>query len=163
MREGADHHGCALKRYGVTMTRSYNEAALGNVSPHYTWTFDPEKVRLTGQEITKQLAETRPVSIGATGGAALPGRPEPNWTGPYADAAELGESMAGIPGAPNTASLRAGRAGAGGSPNIFGFSTWMLKDGEEKYIANRLVEIFSAAVIPGAVTTSGKKPAAKKS
>ncbi len=169
----------ALKQYGVTMTRSYNAEALGNVSPHYTWTFDPAKVKLTGAEITKQLAETRPVSIGATGGAALPGRPEPNWTGPYL-ASELGESMAGIPGgAAGVASARAARAGAGGgapaaagaparggrggSPNSFGFSTWMLKDGEEKYIANRLVEIFSAAATTGSVTTSGKKPAAKKS
>jgi hypothetical protein len=30
------------------------------------------------------------------------------------------------------------------------FSTWLLKDGEDKYVADRLVEIFSAAVVPGA-------------
>jgi L-seryl-tRNA(Ser) seleniumtransferase len=27
----------------------------------------------------------------------------------------------------------------------FGFAMWQLKDGEDKYIADRLVEIFSAA------------------
>jgi len=185
----------ALKKYGVTMTRTYNEAGLGNVSPHYTWTFDAQKVKLTSAEITKLLAETRPVSIGATGGSALPGRPEPAWTGPY-NAAELGEQLAGIPGYPNTATLRAGTAGAGaaaggragrgagaagagggaagaaagggggrrgGAGNSFGFSTWMLKDGEERYIANRLVEIFSAAEVPGSYPASKPKAAVKKS
>jgi hypothetical protein len=30
-------------------------------------------------------------------------------------------------------------------PNNFGFAVWQLKDGEDKMIADRLVEIFSAA------------------
>ena len=30
-------------------------------------------------------------------------------------------------------------------PNSFGFAVWQLKDGEDKMIADRLVEIFSAA------------------
>ena len=30
-------------------------------------------------------------------------------------------------------------------PTKFGFAMWQLKDGEDKYIADRLVEIFSAA------------------
>jgi hypothetical protein len=30
-------------------------------------------------------------------------------------------------------------------PNSFGFAVWQLKDGEEKIIADRLVEIFSEA------------------
>jgi hypothetical protein len=29
--------------------------------------------------------------------------------------------------------------------DIFGFAVWQLKDGEDKIIANRLAEIFSAA------------------
>lgn len=29
-------------------------------------------------------------------------------------------------------------------PNSFGFAVWQLKDGEDKIIADRLVEIFSA-------------------
>ena len=50
-----------------------------------------------------------------------------------------------------------------GAPNTYGFSTWLLKDGEDRYIANRLVEIFSAAAVPGAFSASGSKGAAKKS
>jgi L-seryl-tRNA(Ser) seleniumtransferase len=160
----------ALKRFGVTMTRTYNAEALGNVSPHYTWTFDPVKIKLTGQEISKRLTETKPVAIGVAG-VALAGRPEPNWTGPY-DAAELGSTMAGLPGASGVTGGRGGRAGGGaapaggrgrGAPNSFGFSTWMLKDGEDRYVANRLVEIFSAAAVPGAFPAVGSKAAAKKS
>jgi L-seryl-tRNA(Ser) seleniumtransferase len=30
-------------------------------------------------------------------------------------------------------------------PAKFGFAVWQLKEGEDKYIADRLVEIFSAA------------------
>jgi len=30
-------------------------------------------------------------------------------------------------------------------PHTFGFPVWQLKDGEDKMIANRLVEIFSEA------------------
>jgi hypothetical protein len=32
----------------------------------------------------------------------------------------------------------------------------MMKDGEDKYVANRLLEIFSAAAVPGAF--SGSRP-----
>ena len=48
----------------------------------------------------------------------------------------------------------------GGMPNQFGFSTWLLKDGEDKYIANRLVEIFNEA---GIKKMSTKTMAVKKS
>ena len=51
----------ALKKYGVTMTRTYNAEALGNVSPHYTWTWDPDQIKITGQEIMQKLGETKPV------------------------------------------------------------------------------------------------------
>jgi len=178
----ADTITSVLKKYGVTMARTYNEAALGNVSPHYTWTWDPAKVTLTSADITKKLQETRPVAIGIPG-VALAGRHEPGWTGPV-DGSTLGASLAGIPDAPVIGGEGANRAGAGrraaapaaragapatgaragrnGAGNSFGFSTWMLKDGEDRYVANRLQEIFAAAAIPGAVSTSSPKPAAKK-
>jgi L-seryl-tRNA(Ser) seleniumtransferase len=35
--------------------------------------------------------------------------------------------------------------GRSGDPNSFGFAVWQLKDGEDKIIADRLVEIFSEA------------------
>src|SRR5580658_3489529 len=77
----------ALAKYGVTMTRTYNGEALGNVSPHYTWTWDPDQVKITGQEITQKLGETKPVAIGSPpglgmGAGGMSGRPDPNWTGP---------------------------------------------------------------------------------
>ena len=84
----------ALKKYGVTMARTYNGDALGNVSPHYTWTFDPDKVKITGAEITQKLGETKPVAIGrppglGMGAGGMSGRPDPNWNGPN-DSAGLG-------------------------------------------------------------------------
>ena len=165
----------ALAKYGVTMERTYNGDALGNVSPHYTWTYDPDKIKLTGADITQKLGETKPVAIGmppglGMGSGGVSGRSDPNWTGPNDSAngtapaaagggrgARGGRAGAGAAGAPG------GGRGRGGSPNSFGFSTWLLKDGEDKYIANRLVEIFSAAAVPGAFPTAGKKPMAKKS
>ena len=37
-----------------------------------------------------------------------------------------------------------GRHGRPRDSNIFGFAVWQLKEGEDKLIADRLVEIFSA-------------------
>jgi L-seryl-tRNA(Ser) seleniumtransferase len=34
-------------------------------------------------------------------------------------------------------------------PNSFGFAVWQLKEGEDKMIANRLVEIFKEATKAG--------------
>ena len=204
--ERADTITKALAKFGVTMERTYNGEALGNVSPHYQWTFDPEKIKLTSQDITQKLGETKPVAIGpppglGMGAGGMSGRSDPNWTGPNdaaggggggggagggrraggAGAAGAaggaagggragGAANAAVAGAPGAAGAPGGPGGGGGgggrggrSPNSFGFSTWMLKDGEDKYIANRLVEIFSAAAVPGSLTTPGKKPAAKKS
>ena len=120
----------ALKKFGVTMSKSYDPKALGNVSPNYTWTWDAAKNKLTSTQVLDALAATKPVGIGAAGGAnsgGMRGRPDPSW--PAADAAP------------------ARRAAARPAPaaNSIGFSTWLLKDGEDKYIADRLVEIFSAA------------------
>ena len=62
-------------KYGVTMTRTYNGEALGNVSPHYTWTFDQEKIKLTNQDYhSRKLGETQPVAIGAPPGFTAWGR-----------------------------------------------------------------------------------------
>src|SRR6185437_4533468 len=141
--EKADTITKALKRFGVTMAKTYNGDALGNVSPHYTWTFDPAKIKLTNEEIMAKLGETQPVAIGSPpgkgmGAGGLSGRPDPNWTGPN-------DSAGGEGGAQRRPAAGARRRS--GSPNSFGFSTWLLKDGEDRYIANRLVEIFSAAQV----------------
>ena len=107
----------ALKKYGVTMTRTYNGDALGNVSPHYTWTFDPEKIKLTGQEIMQKLGETKPVAIGAPpglgmGAGGMSGRPDPNWTGPNDSAGGGGGPQA----SPGLQARRGGPGGAAGGP-----------------------------------------------
>jgi L-seryl-tRNA(Ser) seleniumtransferase len=51
------------------------------------------------------------------------------------------------PNAPPGGSAANGHHGGGrsGDPNSFGFAVWQLKDGEDKIIADRLVEIFSEA------------------
>jgi L-seryl-tRNA(Ser) seleniumtransferase len=145
----------ALTRYGVTMTRTYNGNALGNVSPHYTWTWDADQVKITGQEIMRKLGETKPVAIGSPpglgmGAGGMSGRSDPNWSGP--------NDSAGGGGTPRPAgAARGGRGGA--PPNSFGFSTWLLKDGEDRYIAKRLVEIFQEAGVKPVVAS---KPATTK-
>jgi seryl-tRNA(Sec) selenium transferase len=128
----------AVKKFGVTANpREFNPNALGNVTPRYSWTIDPAKLKITGQEVMQKLADTRPVAIGSMGAGAsgLRGR-DPN-----ADAnAQQGGGRGG----------RGGRGGGGGGrpgrdPNSFGFAVWQIKDGEDKIIADRLVEIFSQA------------------
>lgn len=57
------------------------------------------------------------------------GRPDPNW--PALD--------------PNRYGVPAGARRAAPNPNSFSFSFWQIKDGETEIVANRLVEIFSAA------------------
>ncbi len=186
----------ALAPYGVTATpRQFyldqgTPLPLGNVSPRYGWTWDPDKVKITGQEITKKLSETKPVAIGnppsgGMGSGGMSGRSDPNWTGPNdydlarAPAAAGAPSPAGAPRAPGSRGGRGGAAagatgapaaaaasapggrgcdGGGGAGNSFGFSTWRLKDGEDRYIANRLVEIFQEAGVKPILST---KPAAK--
>ena len=111
----------ALSKYGVTMARTYNGEALGNVSPHYTWTFDPDKVKITNQEIMQKLGETKPVAIGAPpghsmGAGGMSGRPDPNWTGP--------NDSAGGGGTPGGARAGRGGGGAGGPGGGCGRSRW---------------------------------------
>ena len=105
----------ALAKYGVTMTRTYNGEALGNVSPHYTWTWDADKIKITNQEVMQKLGETQPVAIGAPpghgmGAGGMSGRPDPNWTGPNDSASGGGPPGGARAGRPGGA---AGAAAAG--------------------------------------------------
>lgn len=118
----------AVKKFGViALPRQFNSQALGNVTPRYSWQIDPSKLNITGREVMQKLADTRPIAIGSMGAGAsgMRGR---NPDAPVADnhAEHHGHS-------------------SDRDPNSFGFAVWQLKDGEDKMIADRLVEIFSAA------------------
>lgn len=134
----------ALSKWGVTCKRTYNTQSLGSVLPHYTWEWDPAKVNLTGDQLKEQLAATRPVAIGfifppdydpLDGSHGKRGRPDPNWP------VELDPTRYGrISG-----QTRGQGRGQNANPNSFGFSFAQVKEGETEIIANRMVEIFSAA------------------
>jgi len=116
----------ALKKFAVTpLPRQFNPDALGNVTPRYTWQIDPSKFKITGPEVMQKLADTRPLGIGSMGAGAsgMRGR-DPD--------AKLADA--------HRENRRPPR-----DPNSFGFAVWQIKDGEDKQIADRLVEIFSAA------------------
>jgi seryl-tRNA(Sec) selenium transferase len=117
----------AVKKFGVTaLPREFNPQALGNVTPRYSWQIDPSRLHITGSEVMQKLADTRPIGIGSMGAGA--------------------SGMRGRnPDAPPAAENRGGHHGQPRDPNSFGFAVWQLKDGEDKIIADRLVEIFSAA------------------
>ena len=114
----------AVKRFGVTaLPRQFNAQALGNVTPRYSWQI-PVELGITGPEVMQKLAETRPLGIGSMGAGAsgMRGRnPEPT----------PGENFKESHHPPR-------------DPHTFGFPMWQLKDGEDRIIANRLVEIFKA-------------------
>src|SRR5579871_1680916 len=115
----------AIKKFGVTaLPREFNREALGNVTPRYSWQIDPSKMKITGHEVMQKLADTRPIGIGSMGAGAsgMRGR-DPN--APANEHREEHHSQR--------------------DPNSFGFAVWQLKDGEDKMIAERLVEIFKAA------------------
>jgi L-seryl-tRNA(Ser) seleniumtransferase len=116
----------AVKKFGVTaLSRQFNAQALGNVTPRYSWQIDPSRLHITGEEVMQKLADTRPLGIGSMGAGAsgMRGRnPDTPASDNHADHHRLARD-----------------------PNTFGFAVWQLKDGEEKVIADRLVEIFSAA------------------
>ncbi|MGA9594144.1 MAG: aminotransferase class V-fold PLP-dependent enzyme [Candidatus Acidiferrales bacterium] len=119
----------AVKRFGVTaLPRQFNPQALGNVTPRYSWQIDPSKLQLTGPDVMQKLAETRPIGIGTMGGgvSGMRGR------NPDAPAGENHGGHHGHDGHPT-------------DPNSFGFAVWQLKDGEDRMIADRLVEIFRSA------------------
>jgi L-seryl-tRNA(Ser) seleniumtransferase len=123
----------AVKRFGVTaLPREFNPQALGNVTPRYSWHLDPSRLKITGHEVMQQLADTRPVGIGSMGAGStgMRGR-DPNAPADHRD----NDQRADDRHAPRNAR----------DPNSFGFAVWQLKDGEDKIIADRLVEIFAAA------------------
>jgi seryl-tRNA(Sec) selenium transferase len=118
----------AVKKFGITaQPRQFNPQALGNVTPRYSWQIDASKLKITGPDVMQKLADTRPIGIGSMGAGAsgLRGRD------PDAPASAAGESHRG--------------RHHPSDPNSFGFAVWQLKDGEDKIIADRLVEIFSSA------------------
>ena len=115
----------ALKEFGVTaLPRQFNRQALGNVTPRYSWRIDRSKLNITGHDVMQKLADTRPLGIGSMGAGAsgMRGR---NRDAPAGD------------------SYTSHRHSS--DPDSFGFAVWQLKDGEEKLIADRLVEILSEA------------------
>jgi uncharacterized pyridoxal phosphate-dependent enzyme len=116
----------AIKKFGVTaQPRQFNPQALGNVTPRYSWLIDRAKLNISGQDVMQKLADTRPIGIGSMGAGAsgMRGR-DPN-----------------APANENHPPAHRQH----GDPNSFGFAVWQLKDGEDKMIADRLVEIFSTA------------------
>ena len=115
----------ALKEFGVTaLPRQFNRQALGNVTPRYSWRIDRSKLNITGHDVMQKLADTRPLGIGSMGAGA--------------------SGMRGRnPDAPASDSYTSHRHSS--DPDSFGFAVWQLKDGEEKLIADRLVEILSEA------------------
>jgi seryl-tRNA(Sec) selenium transferase len=119
----------AVTKFGVTaLPREFNPQALGNVTPRYSWQIDPSKLKITGHEVMQKLADTRPIGIGSMGAGA--------------------NGMRGRnPNAPADSQRAEDRGAARNArdPNSFGFAVWQLKDGEDKVIADRLVEIFTAA------------------
>ncbi len=117
----------AVKKFGVTaLPRQFNPQALGNVTPRYSWHIDPSRLKITGPEVMQQLTDTRPIGIGSMGAGAsgMRGRDPSEPAG--------GENHGGHHGHPS-------------DPQSFGFAVWQLKDGEDKLIAERLVEIFGVA------------------
>jgi L-seryl-tRNA(Ser) seleniumtransferase len=118
----------ALKKFGVrALPREFDPEALGNVTPRYSWQIDASKFKITGHEVMQQLADTRPIGIGSMGAGAsgMRGR-DPD-------------------GLINDLRAEDRRPRNVRDPNTFGFAVWQLKDGEDRIIADRLVEIFSQA------------------
>jgi seryl-tRNA(Sec) selenium transferase len=116
----------AVKKFGVTaLPRQFNPQALGNVTPRYSWLIDASKLKITGQDVMQKLADTRAIGIGSMGAGAsgMRGR-DPN--------APQGQK-------------REEHHGPARDPLSFGFPVWQLKEGEDRVIAARLVEIFEAA------------------
>lgn len=117
----------ALARFGVTaLPREFDPNALGNVTPNYRWRIDPAKLNITGHQVLEQLAATRPVGIGSMGAgvSGMRGRHSEDPKGPR---------PGGQP--PHPAE----------DPQVFGFAMWQLKPGEDRIIADRLVDILTTA------------------
>ena len=129
----------SLAKFGVTaIPGTYDAGSRIEVMGYRTYTWDPKKIDLTGKQVMEALAATRPVAIGfifppnydpENGSHGMRGRPDPNW--PVA----LDPNRYGGPSTPS----------APENPNSFSLAVSLLKEGEEKIVADRLVEIFSAA------------------
>ncbi len=134
----------ALATFGVTASPRKSVTVARVVDPrfgfdamgHCTYQWDPANINLTGDEVTAALAATRPVAIGYTfppsydpkqSSHGMRGRPDPNWPA-------LDPNRYGGPDNPSVS-----------NPNSFSLNFSLLKEGEDKIIADRLVEIFSAA------------------
>jgi seryl-tRNA(Sec) selenium transferase len=116
----------AVSRFGVSaLPRQFNPQALGNVTPRYNWKIDRSKLNISGHEVMQKLADTRPLGIGSMGAGASGLR---------------GKNPDG-----SVAGVQSSHQGPARDPDTFGFAVWQLKDGEDKLIADRLVEIFSKA------------------
>jgi seryl-tRNA(Sec) selenium transferase len=112
----------AIAKFGVTaQPRQFNPQALGNVTPYYSWKL-PAQSKMTGHDVMQALADTRPLGIGSMGAGASGMR---------------GRDPVGTPPAEH-------HKHPDHDPATFGFAVWQLKEGEDKLIANRLVEIFAS-------------------
>jgi seryl-tRNA(Sec) selenium transferase len=121
----------AVAKFGVTpLPREFNPNALGNVTPRYSWQIDPAKLKITASEVMQKLADTRPIGIGSMGAGAsgMRGRMPP----PPPGQVPAGDAESHRPRHPRDESS-------------FGFAVWQLKEGEDKMVADRLVEIFKEA------------------
>jgi L-seryl-tRNA(Ser) seleniumtransferase len=113
----------AVAKFGVSaLPREYNPQALGNVTPSYRWRIDPNKLKITGREVMQKLADTRPLGIGS-----------------------MGAGSGGMRGRDPNAPAKPEHHRPDGDPQSFGFAVWQIKNGEDRIIADRLVEIFSEA------------------
>ncbi len=133
----------AIKKFGVTACpRQFNPQALGNVTPFYSWQIDQTKLNITGPEVMQRLADTRPMGIGSMGANAsgMQGRVPAGTPTNVPGGNETAPSVR-----PPAGEVRRGHNKHAGDPSTFGFAVWQLKHGEDKIIAERLVEIFSAA------------------
>jgi seryl-tRNA(Sec) selenium transferase len=123
----------AIAKFGVTaLPRQFNAQALGNVTPRYSWQIDQAKLNITGQDVMQKLADTRPIGIGSMGAGAsgMRGR-------------DPGATQGAAPAGADAHAQHSNHPPR--DPNSFGFPVWQLKEGEDKMIAARLVEIFSVA------------------
>lgn len=141
----------AIARFGVTaLPRQFNPQALGNVTPTYSWHIDPSKLKLTGTEVLQALADTRPLGIGSMGAGAsgMRGRRVEQHQDSGHDATATQHTTSptptgGVQKPANDTPRKPQRPAA--DPQRFGFAVWQLKDGEDRLIADRLIEIFQAA------------------
>ncbi len=116
----------ALAKLGIT---AMPRAGKYGESLRYSWQWDPAKFNITAAQVTAALTATKPIGIGYV----LPA----NYS--------ASQGMRGRPDPGTPITMMTPDRSRVDTRHIFGFNTWVLKDGEDKVIAARLVEIFSAA------------------